>query len=88
MDEILEIPHSASAERAVSIDPSDYAADLADLGLSDDQARELLETLWSIMSMMVELGFTHDVCGQIFSEAGLAPLLGGDAVNLRLSEER
>lgn len=39
-----------------------------------DQQRELLETLWSIMRSFVELGFTVDVCGQVFGdEAGDAP---------------
>jgi hypothetical protein len=49
-------------------DLSRYRADLADFALSADQERELLETLWNIMSSMVELGFSVDVCGLLFEE--------------------
>ncbi|MGB3503428.1 MAG: hypothetical protein WBA44_17530 [Mesorhizobium sp.] len=45
-----------------------YRDDLAELGLTVDQGRELLETLWSIMGYFARLGHSVDVCGLIFSE--------------------
>lgn len=49
-----------------AFDPSKYRAELADLKLTDEQERELLATLWSIMYNFVELGFRTDVCAMIF----------------------
>jgi hypothetical protein len=51
-----------------ALDLSRYRADLADLALSDEQERDLLETLWAIMSSFVELGFSVDVCGLLFAD--------------------
>ncbi|BBK42780.1 hypothetical protein STVA_28000 [Allostella vacuolata] len=67
----------AAVPPALELDVERYRGDLAGFDLNEDQQRELLETLWSIMRSFVELGFTVDVCGQVFGdEAGG----GGDAV--------
>lgn len=64
----------AAVPPALELDIERYRADLAGFDLTPDQQRELLETLWSIMRSFVELGFTVDVCGQVFGdEAASAP---------------
>ncbi len=45
-----------------------YRAELADLKLTGAQESELLEILWSINVMFVEMGFKPDACGLLFSE--------------------
>ena len=41
-------------------DAEKYRQDLEGFDISDEQANELLQTLWSIMSAFVELGFGVD----------------------------
>ena len=54
--------------RTITFDPAAYAEEVAKFGLNEDQSRELLETLWNIMVMFVDLGFRVDpvslACGQ------------------------
>ena len=55
-----------------TFDIEKYRAELADLGLTEDQERELLETLAPILWHFVRLGWEVDICGQIldaFNEA-------------------
>jgi len=59
----------ASADRA-QLDHAKYAPMIEGFDISEAQGRELLETLWSIMCAMVEIGFTVDICAQIFPEPG------------------
>lgn len=56
------------ADPQSGIDLNQYRADLAEFALTEDQERELLETLWTIMSSFVDLGFSVDVCGLLFDE--------------------
>lgn len=53
---------------APALDHGKYLHQLDGLDLSDDQKRELLDTVWSIMRAFVELGFSSDLgasaCGQ------------------------
>jgi hypothetical protein len=84
---------STEPVRAVSVDPllldeSAYAADLSEFDLTDEQRNELLTVLWSIMSSMVELGFTHDVCGQIFDGFKTSSSLAQADVDLKGLEAR
>jgi hypothetical protein len=53
---------------ALEPDPARYRAALAEFDLTEAQETELLQTLWSIMHTFVEMGFTVDVCGQLFGE--------------------
>ncbi|WP_370335306.1 hypothetical protein [Parvularcula marina] len=52
----------------ITFDFERYAEHLADLDLTDDQAREMLAIMWDIMVQFVDLGFgVHPVqqsCGQ------------------------
>lgn len=65
---------AASADRAM-LDHTKYAPMIEGFDISDAQGRELLEALWSIMCAMVEIGFTVDICAQIFP----AQEIGSDA---------
>lgn len=48
------------------LDHAKYMHELEGLDLTDAQKRELLDTVWSIMTVFVEWGYTMDVsaCGQ------------------------
>lgn len=65
---------AASADRA-RLDHAKYAPMIEGFDISEAQGREFLETLWSIMCAMVEIGFTVDVCAQLFQ----TPQIGSDA---------
>ena len=69
-------------------DPAEYRDCLADMELSEAQANELLGLLWSMMRSMVELGFSYDLCGQIFGTDANAPALLPDDVDSFPMEER
>lgn len=73
---------TASADRA-RLDHAKYAPMIEGFDISEAQGRELLETLWSIMCAMVEIGFTVDICAQIFpaSEIGSDAASGGVELN-------
>lgn len=42
---------------ALTFDPAEFAAHVAPLNLTDEQANELLGAIWSIMVAFVDLGF-------------------------------
>lgn len=71
------LPGTTSAP--LRYDPERYKAALGDLDLTEEQSLELLNTLWSIMQNMVELGFSvadSKICESIFEpfiEATNAP---------------
>ena len=80
----LETPVSASAAFAESsarvpalpaFDAARYRSEVEGFGLTDDQERELLETIWSIMVSFVDLGFRVDVCSDLL---GLSEVLADD----------
>lgn len=47
----------------LALDPDKYRAQIDAFNISEDQKRELLETLWSIMRLFVELGYSVEVGG-------------------------
>lgn len=52
------------------LEPSRYMGELDGLDITETQKIELLETLWTIMRGMVDLGFDMaevDLCGQLFA---------------------
>ncbi|MGZ2439361.1 hypothetical protein [Sinorhizobium medicae] len=92
-DENLPTELSAEPVRAKGAEPlvleeAAYAAELSGFDMTDEQKSELLGILWSIMSGMVELGFTHDVCGQIFDGFESSPSLAPADVDLDSLEAR
>lgn len=52
----------------LALNPQDYTDELANLDLSEDQAREMLEVLWQIMSQMVQLGWGVDSVSLLLPE--------------------
>lgn len=62
-------------EPSLSIDWEVYAALLEDSDMTMAQQRELIETLWSIVVMFVDLGFDLNPISQICGEDAL---LDGD----------
>lgn len=50
------------------LNPADYAEELKGLDLTDRQAGEILEILWSMMGFFARTGFEVDVCGLIFQD--------------------
>lgn len=64
-DSELEKAAASPVPASLDLDASKYSAELEDFEMTEDQKRELLETLWSIMRSFVELGFSVDVCGAL-----------------------
>lgn len=77
---------AASADRAV-LDYAKYAPMIESFEISEAQKRELLETLWSIMCAMVEIGFTVDICAQIFPAQEIGSDGTGEHVELNQSND-
>ena len=70
--ELSAEPVRAKGAEPLVLDEAAYAAELSGFDMTDEQKSELLG-IRSIMSGMVELGFTHDVCGQIFDGFETSP---------------
>ena len=73
------IPRDQSPDNvpSLSVDWELYAAMLEESDLPIEQQRELIETLWSIVVMFVDLGFEIDpvrqICGQDADEVAGHP---------------
>lgn len=62
---------SSNTRPSLSIDWEVYAALLEDSDMTMAQQRELIETLWSIVVIFVDLGFDLNPVGQICGENAL-----------------
>ena len=75
MDEERDKPGGNESRPALTIDWDLYEAMLEEYECSDDQKRELIETLWSIVLTFVDFGFGIGSpalpCGQLVDEARL-----------------
>lgn len=80
---------------SVGIDASKYEALLADARISDEDKRELIQALWSIVSSFVKLGFgVHPVqlamrerdCGQAANSFAAEPQILLKSENERKEE--
>ena len=84
----------STKERPVmKINVEHYQRYLDDTNISDDEKEELLETLWSIICELVELGYgvhpLQENCGESNKEVANSSLLSPDMLdlhNLKLSE--
>lgn len=54
--------------RPSKLDIKKYQAHIDEFDLTDEQQRELLETLWAIMMTFVDIGFGVDVVQLLFSD--------------------
>lgn len=59
----------AESRADFDLDASKYLPELADFEMTDTQALELLQTLWSIMRAFVELGIDVNLCEQLLSDS-------------------
>lgn len=82
IEELAEQPSKAALEApaAPHLDPADYSEDMAGFDMTEEQKREFLEILWSIMRSFAEMGFTVDLCGQLFGGFNEAAGLESDRV--------
>ena len=71
---------AADAASGLYLDADAYLPMLADYDLTDEQAREMLTALWSIMRGFVELGLNVDVCGQF--GLGADPVLSNEPASI------
>ncbi len=60
---------------SLKFEPDDYRHHLNDFDLTEDQQNELLQTLWSIMNTMVDIGWGVDTVQMFFPDifANVAP---------------
>ena len=74
-----EIFPAASYVAAPAFDPSEYLEDIAEFDLTEELGRELIEAVWSLVSMSARLSFNLDVCGLLFGdlEEALADTVDG-----------
>ena len=66
---------NASVPSPATPDLDTFRQDLTELDLTDEQAKELLQTLWHIMSMFVDIGWGVDSVQQLLPDLykNLAP---------------
>ena len=76
---------AASAERVLRVDVEEFQHHLDGANLTDEEKRQYLEAVWSIIVSFVDLGFgVHPVqqaCGQLASAASSAAAPEPDAVD-------
>ena len=53
---------------ALTLNVDDYRQYVEDMGLSEEQEQELLETLWTIIVQFVDLGFGIEPVQQVIAE--------------------
>lgn len=73
---------------ALELDPGEYMGYLEDCDLTEAQKVDFLQTLWSIMAAFVELGFTTNICEQIFETCLPGESDAADGVELAPHKER
>lgn len=72
MSDMAEFDHAgpiaASVPNDLILDHSKYASDLTESDIPEEKVREILDTLWGIMRLFVECGFSIDVSGRATTE--------------------
>jgi hypothetical protein len=77
MNDMADFDHAGpiviSVPSDLILDHSKYASELRDADIPEEKVREILDTLWAIMRLFVECGFSVDVSGratmEIFNQA-------------------
>lgn len=76
---------SAAPPRIVTVDYEAYAHLLDDADLSEDDKRQLLQALWSIICSFVQLGYgvqpAQQACGKLFDASPKSPSAAPDMVS-------
>lgn len=79
-------PH-ASTPKTLTVDWALYEQYLAEADLTEEEKRQFLEALLSIVVSFVDLGFgvhpAQQACGQVHEEQRKTPESGADMVDLR-----
>ncbi|MBR29600.1 MAG: hypothetical protein CML46_22100 [Rhodobacteraceae bacterium] len=85
---------AASSKRVLHVDVDQFQHHLDGADLSEDEKRQYLEAVWSIIVSFVDLGFgvhpLQQACGQVDQIACPGPSLAADAVvsnDQRLNKE-
>lgn len=77
---------SAGSQPAIILDAVKYRTEIADLGLTTDQEREYIETVWAILLQAMQLGirleFEAESCGQDGETRPLPPIPDAGGVEL------
>lgn len=84
-------PPAPAKPPVLTLDVSLYDSYLADSGMTDDQQREFLEALWSIVVSFVDLGFGIHPVQQVLDAAAwekIAEKSATDGSGLLLSKEK
>lgn len=82
-----EISSVISTSSGFELDVDAYAAEVEDFDMTEDQKRELLVTLWSIMRSFVEMGFSGDICAALFDCDGNSPPEGVNSKHTETTKE-
>lgn len=61
-------PSETSALAPLTFDSEAFREDIAEMELTDEQARELLQTLWNIMCVFVDIGWGVDAVQLMFPD--------------------
>ena len=67
LSEPISPDHSPPAN-ILGFHPADYEGYLSEIDLTEEQAHELLQTLWNIMSIFVDIGWGVDTVQLILPE--------------------
>lgn len=81
---------AAPVSSALELEPADYLGDMEGFDLTEAQKVELLETLWSILRSIVEMGVDVgevDPCGQLFASGSAFPGAQPDDVDSSASTD-
>lgn len=74
----------SGAQPAVILDTDKYRAEIADLGLTADQEREYIETVWAILLQAMQLGIRIEMaaksCGQDVETRTLPTIPGAGGI--------
>ena len=61
-------PSAIASHAPLKLDPEDFREEIAELELNDEQAHELLQNLWHIMSIFVDMGWGVDTLQLVLPE--------------------
>lgn len=83
-------PHGPASAPTITVDYDLYAHYLEDADLTEEQKREFLQALWSIITEFVALGFNvhpaqqaQNSCGKLPDSTGNPPATAVDTVDCR-----
>lgn len=86
-DDFERVPNGPEASLShvspLDIDPANYMEHVDHFDMTEAQKLELLQSLFIIVRCFVEMGFTGNICEQIFGDSNIALPSDSDAVESR-----